>query len=102
MVSVIGDVDLVRGGTEPYLAVRLRALEAKIASSRLTPSRMESEKWALRIVVGTSDLHSYRTGDGPRHFDHREAEHANDVFAITQVLDLPGSPPHLARLPALL
>ena len=34
MVSVIGDVDLVGDGTEPHLAVRLRALEAKIASSQ--------------------------------------------------------------------
>jgi hypothetical protein len=39
MVSVIGDVDLVGDDTEPHLAVRLRALEAKIASSRAGPAR---------------------------------------------------------------
>ena len=34
MISVIGDVDLVGDDSEPHLAVRLRALGAKIASSR--------------------------------------------------------------------
>jgi hypothetical protein len=33
MVSVIGDVDLVGEDVEPHVAVRLRALEAEIASS---------------------------------------------------------------------
>src|SRR4249919_424760 len=33
MVSVIGDVDLTGDDTEPHLAVRLRALEAKISAS---------------------------------------------------------------------
>lgn len=33
MVSVIGDVDLVGDDTESHLAVRLRALEARISAS---------------------------------------------------------------------
>jgi cation diffusion facilitator family transporter len=33
MVSVVGDVDLVGDDTEPHLAVRLRALEAKLSAS---------------------------------------------------------------------
>jgi cation diffusion facilitator family transporter len=33
MVSVIGDVDLTRDDTESHLAIRLRALEARIAAS---------------------------------------------------------------------
>jgi hypothetical protein len=33
MVSVIGDVDLTRDDTEAHLAVRLRALEARITVS---------------------------------------------------------------------
>ncbi len=33
MVSVIGDVDLTGDDTESHLAIRLRALEAKISAS---------------------------------------------------------------------
>ncbi len=33
MVSVIGDVDLTRDDTESHLAIRLRALEARITAS---------------------------------------------------------------------
>jgi hypothetical protein len=33
MVAVVGDVDLVGDDTESHVAVRLRALEAKIAAS---------------------------------------------------------------------
>ena len=39
MVSIVGDVDLTGDDTESHLAVRLRALEARLSASRPSPAR---------------------------------------------------------------
>jgi hypothetical protein len=62
MVSVIGDVDLVGDDSESHVAVRLRALEARISSSPAVAGAVPSLSAPDEASIAPADGEAQRLG----------------------------------------